>query len=181
MLRLALACALCSCLAAPASAQDAGRQLASPADDDGRSELHLSTDLQSDRVTVRAGDHVERCSAPCTLALDAGTYEVHYERAGQRLEVTLPPLSALLLRSRPMDETELGLGIGLASVGAVALVVLAVLNEELCLALDGSCQFGIGHLLLGLGTMSVLVGVGLAIDSAGGVSITAMPRIGAPR
>lgn len=175
---LALALALSSCLAARTSAQDAGRRLGPPADDDARSELHLSTDLHVDRVTVRLGDRVERCTAPCSVALDAGTYAVRYERAGQALEVTLPPASALLLRSRPLNETELGLGIGLASFGAVALVVLAVLNEELCLALDGSCPFDYGHVLLGVGAMSVLIGVALAIDSAGSVSVTPVPRIG---
>jgi hypothetical protein len=161
-----------------ASAQGLAHRLAAPrASTDHRIMLNLTTSLDSDRATVRRADSTERCLVPCELALWPGSYRVRFERAAQEvgIELTSDPI---LVYSRPMNDTELGIGLGLIGVGAVALVVLGVLDNELCLALDGTCpNNGIGYLVLGLGAMSVLIGIGLSIDSMGRVDIVTMPRL----
>jgi hypothetical protein len=139
--------------------------------------LVVSTPYGSDRIELtRIGDRaIERCHAPCALSIEPGRWHIRFERAGQSTEFDLGD-ETLVVRGVPLDTIELGLGIGLAAAGAIVLAVLGALHEEFCLDLDGSCRFGEGFLMLGVGSMSVLVGIGLSIDSIGGVELMPLPR-----
>lgn len=182
-------------LAAPASvaAQEGGSGLDAPADgssaaaeprsDDGArgTPVHITSELLSDRVRAHAVDVADatdppRCRVPCALDLMPGRWQLRFSSG---FDTTLDVgVTTLLVKARPMDGTELGIGIGAVVIGLVALGAVGLLAlDGMGWSFDGMGSLDYGPLVLGVGVMTVAIGIGLSVDSAASLEVIALPGL----
>ena len=146
--------------------------------------VHVTSELLSDRVRAHAVDALDatdppRCRVPCALDLTPGRWQLHFSSGiDTNLDVGV---TTLLVQARPMDGTELGIGISAVVIGLVALAAVGILAVEgMGWSFDGTGTLDYGPLVLGVGAMTVAIGIGLSVDSGASVEVTALPGLHRP-
>lgn len=133
-------------------------------------EVRLSA-IGAAAATAPGARNYWRCSIPCTLRVEGGSYRATFSGAG--LDEELELRSDTLVEAHGANIGELVIGVGALVIGGAILAVALLTGEGACFEFDAkSCATGNGPLALGVGGFGVLAGLFLMLDSSGYVEIT---------
>jgi hypothetical protein len=166
-----------------ALAEDGPLQLAAPTlgSSTEAHQIRVSLRSEADHDTARisrahgedAGEDL-RCDTPCSFRLPPGEYRVYYS-AARKDAMFHVATHDLVVEGRPDNLFELVGGIVSGVVGLVLLGIALFVGEGVCFDVGSTgCPIERGPVMLGAASFLVALGVALALDSPGGVEVTAI-------